>query len=78
VIAISTSGKSENIIQGIKTAKKNGAIIIALTGGNGGKLKSITDHIIIIPSRKTPRIQEGHRIVIHTICELTEKYFSMQ
>jgi D-sedoheptulose 7-phosphate isomerase len=76
VIAISTSGKSENIIQGIKMAKKKGAIIVGLTGGNGGKLKSVTDHIIIIPSTKTPRIQEGHRIAIHTICELTEKYFA--
>lgn len=75
VIAISTSGKSENIIQGINTAKKNGAIIIGLTGGDGGKLKFITDHILVIPSKKTPRIQEGHRIVIHTICEFTEKYF---
>ncbi|MGI0073235.1 MAG: D-sedoheptulose-7-phosphate isomerase [Nitrosotalea sp.] len=75
IIAISTSGKSENIIEGIKIAKKNGGIIIGLTGGNGGKLKTLSDYTITIPSRNTPRIQEGHRIVIHVICELVEKHF---
>lgn len=74
VFAISTSGNSENVLRGVQVAKKNGAIIIGLTGKDGGKLKSKVDLLLNIPSKQTPRIQEGHRIVIHTICELVERH----
>ena len=74
VIGISTSGNSENIINGIKTSKKNGAFTVGLTGGNGGKLKKICDYSIIAPSNYTPQIQESHRTIIHIICNLVEKY----
>ena len=75
VIAISTSGNSENVIKGAQVSKKNGAFVIGLTGGNGGKLRTNVDLLIKIPAKETPRIQEGHRIVIHTICELVERHF---
>jgi D-sedoheptulose 7-phosphate isomerase len=74
ILAISTSGNSENILRGVQVAKKNGAFIIGLTGKNGGKLKSRVDLLLNVPSKETPRIQEGHRIVIHTICELVERH----
>lgn len=74
VIGISTSGNSQNVINGIKTSKKNGAITVSLTGGNGGKLKKFSDYSIISPSSHTPHIQESHRIIIHIICNLVEKY----
>ena len=73
IIAISTSGKSPNIIKGIKMCIKKGAKVIALTGKDGGKLKKLCDILLNIPSNETPRIQEGHRTVIHIICELVEK-----
>jgi len=73
IIAISTSGNSPNIIKGIKTCVKKDAKIIALTGNDGGKLKNLCDILLNIPSKETPRIQEGHRTVIHIICELVEK-----
>tara|TARA_B110000438_G_scaffold303654_1_gene366259 strand:- start:4077 stop:4679 length:603 start_codon:yes stop_codon:yes gene_type:complete len=73
IIAISTSGKSPNIIKGIKTCVKKGAKVIALTGKDGGKLKNLCEILLNIPSNETPRIQEGHRTVIHIICELVEK-----
>ena len=73
IIAISTSGKSANIIKGIKTCVKKGAKVIALTGKDGGKLKNLCEILLNIPSNETPRIQEGHRTVIHIICELVEK-----
>ncbi|MEX0764807.1 MAG: SIS domain-containing protein [Nitrosopumilaceae archaeon] len=76
VIAISTSGRSINVIKGIKMAKKKGGTIIALTGNKGGQIKKLADVSIIIPSQETPRIQEAHRTVIHILCELTEKKFS--
>jgi len=75
VIAISTSGKSQNVILGIEEAKRKGAKIISLTGNNGGILNQISDICLEIPSNETPRIQEGHRILIHIICELVESHF---
>jgi len=76
VFGISTSGKSLNVINGIKTAKNQGAITIALLGSGGGNLSQIVDIPIIIPSNSTPRIQESHRIILHIICEIVEEYFT--
>ena len=75
VIAISTSGKSPNIIEGIKTSKNKNAKIILLTGKNNNKLKHLTDITIRLPSNETPRIPESHRIIIHIMCEFVEKHF---
>jgi D-sedoheptulose 7-phosphate isomerase len=76
VFAISTSGNSLNVINGIITAKKIGAITIGLTGGDGGSLQELVDHSLIVSSTSTPRIQEVHGIIIHIICELVEQSFS--
>ena len=76
VIAISTSGNSKNVINGLKTAKKFGAKTIGLLGNKGGKISKIVDISIIIPSNSTPRIQEAHRTVYHIICELVEDSIS--
>jgi D-sedoheptulose 7-phosphate isomerase len=73
VIGISTSGNSLNVLNGLKTSKKNGAKIIGLLGNNGGKIKSIVDNPIIIKSKSTAQIQEVHRVVSHLICDLVEK-----
>ena len=75
IIAISTSGKSKNVILGIEESKRKGAKIISLTGNNGDILNDISDICLEIPSNETPRIQEGHRILIHIICELVEFHF---
>ena len=73
VIGISTSGNSKNVINGLVTAKKNGAITLALLGNGGGEIKKIVDLSIIVNSSSTPRIQEVHRIIYHIICEQIEK-----
>ena len=75
VIAISTSGQSKNVINAILTSQKRGAVTIALTGNDGGGLQKIADVSLTVPSNSTPRIQEAHRIIIHTICELVEQSF---
>ena len=75
VIAISTSGQSKNVINAILTSQKRGAVTIALTGNDGGELQKIADVSLTVPSNSTPRIQEAHRIIIHTICELVEQSF---
>lgn len=72
LIAISTSGNSVNVIKAVEMAHSKGMIVISFLGGNGGKLKSIVDHSIIVPSRNVQRIQEGHITIAHIICELVE------
>ncbi len=71
---ISTSGNSKNILTAINTAKKIGMKIIGFTGGDGGKMAEpeMCGHIIKIPSKDTPRIQENHILIAHIICELVE------
>ncbi len=76
LVAISTSGNSENIIHAIQTAKKLGLSVVVLTGKDGGKMKSLGDVTIRIPSNDTQRIQEGHLLVEHILCELIESHFS--
>ena len=72
VIGISTSGKSKNVEEGIKAAKKKGAITIGLLGGNGGIIKNTVDISIVVPSTNTARIQEVHRVIYHIICDVVE------
>ena len=72
LIAISTSGKSKNILKAIATAKEKNMLTIGLTGEKGGKMEKLCDYLIKIPSKDTPRIQEAHILVGHIICELVE------
>jgi D-sedoheptulose 7-phosphate isomerase len=73
VIGISTSGNSQNVIEGIKEAKHLGAITVAFTGAAGGKLKGNVDFLLDVPSSVTPHIQESHIMIGHIICYLVEK-----
>ena len=73
VYAISTSGKSKNVIEGVKVAKEMGLKTIGLTGKGGGDLKDLVDLLIDVPSRKTPRIQEMHVFIYHYIAGRVEE-----
>ena len=68
-IGLSTSGNSANVVNGLKMAKQVGCKTIAFTGETGGELADIADECICIPSPETARIQEGHIIVGHYLCE---------
>jgi D-sedoheptulose 7-phosphate isomerase len=72
-IGISTSGNSPNVLQCVATAKKMGLHTVALTGADGGKLKTAVDYCICAPSNLTPRIQECHILIGHIISELVEQ-----
>jgi len=72
LVAISTSGNSKNIIEACKAAKTKGTKVIALTGKDGGELRSLADISLIVPSSFTERIQETHITIIHLWCELLE------
>jgi D-sedoheptulose 7-phosphate isomerase len=72
-IGISTSGNSHNVIEALRAAKRKGILAVGMTGESGGQLKAEADYCICIPSRNTPRIQEGHILVGHVLCELVEQ-----
>ena len=72
LLVISTSGNSGNVIKAVETAHSEGMKVIGFLGGEGGKLKSLVDLPIVIPSSNVQRIQEGHITVAHIICELVE------
>jgi len=73
LVGISTSGNSENILQAFEVCRQKGVCTIAMTGASGGRMKSLADLLINIPSNDTPRIQEAHITVGHIICELVEQ-----
>jgi len=73
LIAISTSGNSENVIKAVKTAGEKGMKTIGFLGGSGGKLKDLVNIAIVVPSESTQRIQEAHITVGHILCEITER-----
>lgn len=73
LIALSTSGNSENIIQAAITAKQQNMTVIGLTGGDGGRLKELVDMPIVIPSNTTARIQEAHMLIYHWWCERVDE-----
>ena len=73
VIGLSTSGNSKNVVKGLEKANALGAITIGLTGGDGGLIKKISTHAIVIDSNETARIQEAHIFIGHILCELIDE-----
>ena len=75
LLAISTSGNSENVIRAIHAAHEKNMIVITLTGKDGGKMAqelSANDLELRVPSDVTARIQEVHLLIIHCICDLID------
>jgi D-sedoheptulose 7-phosphate isomerase len=72
LVALSTSGKSENILNVLKVARAKGVTSISLLGKGGGQAVSMSDHSIVVKSEETARIQEIHLLVGHTLCEFAE------
>lgn len=72
LFAISTSGNSKNILRAAGVAKEMGIPIIGLTGSGGGELGKVSDLLLDVPSKHTPRIQEMHILIYHYICERLE------
>lgn len=78
LIAISTSGNSENVIRAVDMAKKKGVMAIGLLGNEGGKLKTQCDDFVIVPSNVTARIQECHILIGHIWCRIIEEINYLQ
>ncbi|MFN8397961.1 MAG: D-sedoheptulose 7-phosphate isomerase [Bacteroidia bacterium] len=73
LVGISTSGNSGNIIEALKMARAQGMVTVSMTGETGGKMRDLSDHLLNVPSKDTPRIQEVHILLGHIICELVER-----
>ncbi|WP_276481341.1 D-sedoheptulose-7-phosphate isomerase [Paraflavitalea pollutisoli] len=75
LVGLSTSGNSPNIVQAFEVAREKGIVTVGFTGETGGLLKPLSDYLINIPSKNTPRIQESHMLLGHIICELVEEQY---
>ncbi|MBC8306462.1 MAG: SIS domain-containing protein [Pelagibacterales bacterium] len=73
LIALSTSGNSENVINAVKMANSLGMLSVGMTGAMGGKIKDLCQYNIIIPSSNTARVQEAHILVGHIFCQIIEE-----
>jgi D-sedoheptulose 7-phosphate isomerase len=76
-IAISTSGMSKNILQGLKIARENGLITIGFSGHGGGKMTELCDLLLLVPSDITARIQEMHILLGHMFCGALEQELNL-
>lgn len=78
-IAISTSGRSPNILAALREARLKGLVTVGFTGEKGGGMLELCDFCLRIPSTDTPKIQEGHIVVGHIVCGIVEqKMFPVQ
>jgi D-sedoheptulose 7-phosphate isomerase len=72
-LGISTSGNSKNIINALQQAKKQNITTIGFTGGTGGRMLTLCDHNVVIPSNVTMNIQESHLALEHIFCMIVER-----
>ncbi|MBN1559214.1 D-sedoheptulose 7-phosphate isomerase [candidate division KSB1 bacterium] len=72
LVVLSTSGRSENLINAVQHARSRGLVTIGLLGRDGGSLAPLVDRSLIVPSPSSQRIQEIHITIIHTWCEIIE------
>ena len=72
-IAISTTGQSKNVLRGLRAATRRGATTAALLGKGGGPARRLAEEAIVVPSSRTPLIQEAHHIIMHVVCEAIDR-----
>lgn len=73
LIAITTSGKSKNVLRAVEQAKESGCKIIALVGASAETLGSLCDVVVTVPASRTSRIQEAHITIGHLWCEIVDQ-----
>lgn len=71
-VGISTSGRSANVVAGLRAAREAGLRTAALTGGDGGLLRDLADVLLVVPAQETARIQEMHMLIGHALCGALE------
>ena len=73
LIVHSTSGNSPNVLLAAEAARKQGMKVLAFSARDGGKLRALADHSVVIPTDRTDRAQELHLCIEHLICEIVER-----
>jgi D-sedoheptulose 7-phosphate isomerase len=73
LIIHSTSGNSPNVLEAAKAARSKGVSVLALSARDGGPLRALADHNVIVPTDRTDRAQELHLCIQHLICDLVEQ-----
>jgi D-sedoheptulose 7-phosphate isomerase len=74
LVAISTSGNAASVCRAVEAARERGLLTVGLTGGKGGRLAGLVDRLLSVSSTaSTPRVQEGHQLIIHALCEQIEE-----
>lgn len=73
LVAITTSGRSASVLNAVHVAHACGMTVIGMTGPPGRRFAAGCDHALVAPGRSTPRIQEAHIALGHTLCELVER-----
>lgn len=71
-LGISTSGNSANVLEALRACRDKGVTSFGLTGETGGRMLELCDYCLCVPSRDTPRIQEAHILIGHTLCAMVE------
>lgn len=72
LFGITTSGRSPNVLRALETARAMGIVTVGLLGGDGGPARALCDHVLLVPSAVTARIQEAHIALGHAVMELLE------
>lgn len=73
LVALSTSGGSANVVRAAAAAREKEMFVVAMTGERPSRLGQLSHVLLAVPSLETPRIQEMHILVGHTLCEIIEK-----
>ncbi|MFE1646639.1 SIS domain-containing protein [Microbacterium sp. P01] len=74
VAAFTTSGRSANVLRALDVARAKGAVAVLFGGGDGGPAVALADHVLLVPSDDTPRIQEMHTFLLHALSEILDAW----
>jgi D-sedoheptulose 7-phosphate isomerase len=72
-LGITTSGRSPNVVEALRSARDRELVTVGLTGNGGGHLVGLVHHLIVVPDGNTQRIQEVHGMVVHVLCQVVEE-----
>lgn len=75
-IGFTTSGNSPNVLKAFEAAKQQGMVTAGFLGKDGGKAKELCDITLLVPSPVTARVQEGHKVLYHSLCEWVDQRVS--
>ena len=72
-VGLSTSGRSPNVLEGLRAARVGGLVTVGFTGGGEGPMRDLCTHLVRVPSRITARVQEIHILVGHILCQMVDE-----